>query len=99
MKVDNLIITNEYKDTCIDILQENLVALRSKAKLSQEKLAVLIGVSRQTYYGFETRKNKMSWSIYIALMFYFSNMDATKEMLNDIKIYPIELILNLNNSL
>lgn len=50
MENEKWILTSEYKDTCIAILQENLVALRSKAKLSQEKMAALIGVSRQTYY-------------------------------------------------
>jgi len=63
METEKWILTSEYKDTCIAILQENLVALRSKAKLSQERMANLIGVSRQTYYGVETGKNKMTWTV------------------------------------
>ena len=46
MKAEKWNVTSEYKDTCIVILQENLVALRSKAKLSQERMTNLIGVSR-----------------------------------------------------
>lgn len=99
MENEKWILTSEYKDTCIAILQENLVALRSKAKLSQEKMAALIGVSRQTYYGVETGKNKMTWLMCIALIFYFNKMDATREMLNDMKIYPIELVMGLNDKL
>ena len=68
-----------------------------KAKLSQERMANLIGVSRQTYYGVETGKNKMTWTVCIALIFYFNKMNATREMLNDLKIYPIELIMGLND--
>lgn len=80
-------------------MQDNLLALRSKAKLSQEKMASLIGVSRQTYYGIETGKNTMTWTTCIALIFYFNKMNATREMLNDLKIYPIELIINLNDEM
>lgn len=93
------LITPQYKETSIAILQENLVALRAKAAISQEELANLIGMSRQTYYGIETGKRKMSWATYIALIFFFHNVKATSEMVNDLKIYPIELIMKFNDEI
>ena len=50
--------TNNYRELCIAILQENLVALRSKAKLSQDRMANLVGVSRQTYYGLKQESTR-----------------------------------------
>lgn len=49
-------IDKEYKELCIEIMQENLAPLRAKCGITQEKLAAVIGISRQTYYGFETKK-------------------------------------------
>ncbi len=91
--------TNNYRELCIAILQENLVALRSKAKLSQDRMANLVGVSRQTYYGFETGNNPMSWTVCIALIFYFDKIEATRDMLRDLKVYPEELIVALNEKI
>lgn len=93
------LVTQQYKKTSIAILQENLSALRAKANISQEKLATFIGISRQTYYGIETRQKEMTWTIFIALIFYFYNNDLTKEMLCELKIYPIELVMNINGEL
>lgn len=93
------LVTQQYKKTSIAILQENLSALRAKANISQEKLATFIGISRQTYYGIETQKKEMTWTIFIALIFYFYNNDLTKEMLYELKIYPIELVMNINGEL
>lgn len=93
------LITSQYKETSIAILQENLSALRAKAAITQEELANLIGVSRQTYYGIETGKREMSWTIYIALIFFFHSLNSTKEMIDELKIYPIELIMKFNGEI
>lgn len=47
-------IDKSYKDTCIELLYENLVSLRAKADITQAEIADLIGISRQTYYAIET---------------------------------------------
>ena len=93
------LVTQQYKKTSIALLQEKLSALRANANISQEKLATFIGISRQTYYGIETQKKEMTWTIFIALIFYFYNNDLTKEMLYELKIYPIELVMNINGEL
>lgn len=38
----------------------------------------------------------MTRTVCIALIFNFNKMNATREMLNDLKIYPIELKIGLN---
>ena len=43
------LLTDEEKDNFIAALSPNLTVLRTKAEISQEELANLIGVSRQTY--------------------------------------------------
>lgn len=92
-------ISDAYKEANISLLQDNLAALRAKAAISQEELANLIGVSRQTYYGIETGKKEMSWTIFIALIFFFYMLKATKGMIDELRIFPVELFLKLNESL
>lgn len=41
----------------------------------------------------------MMWLICIALIFYFNKMNVIREMLNDLKIYPIEFVMELNEEL
>ena len=48
------------------------------------------------YYGIETVENKMTWTVWLALIFYFNKRNVIREMLNDLKIYPVELIMELN---
>ena len=43
------LLTDEEKDKFIATLLPNLTVLRSRAEISQEELANLIGVSMQTY--------------------------------------------------
>lgn len=47
------LLTDEEKDRFISALTPNLNVLRTKAEISQEELANLIGVSSQTYSAME----------------------------------------------
>lgn len=89
-------ITKEYKDTCIAILQENLAPLRAKAGINQEELSNIIGCSRQTYYAFETNQRVMPWSNFLLLCFFYHELSSTKDMLDELKIYPVELFSKFN---
>ena len=53
-------ITNNIKQSLIDKLTEELVFLRTKLGLSQDELSNILGISRQTYSTFETKKRKTS---------------------------------------
>lgn len=63
------LLTDEEKDKFIATLTPNLTILRTSAEISQEELANLIGVSRQTYSAIERKVRKMAWSTYLSLDF------------------------------
>ena len=86
------VVNKQYKENCIEIMVENLVALRAKAGITQEELANLIGISRQTYYAIETNKRQMSWSTYLALLMFFDTNINTHVMLRDLNAYPVDLM-------
>lgn len=92
-------LTKGYKDICISLLQDNLAALRAKAGITQEQLAIAVGISRQTYHSIETGKRNMSWTIYLSLVFIFKELLQTCEMIDELKVYPLELFMAMNGEL
>lgn len=92
-------ITEEYKKISIEILMDNLAPLRARIGITQEELAGVIGVSRQTYYSYETRKRDMPWSTYLAVLFFFDSIKETSEMIRELRIYPIDLVMRFNGEL
>ena len=91
-------INKDYKNISIAILQDNLSALRAKAGINQEELANIIGISRQTYYAYETKKQTMNWNTFMATIFFFHKINSTSTMLNELKVYPIDLFDRFNKS-
>ena len=69
--VSKWLLTDAEKDEFIATLTPNLPALRTQAEISQEELANLIGVSRQTYSAMERKVRRMSWSTYLSLVLFF----------------------------
>ncbi|MBR3581564.1 MAG: helix-turn-helix domain-containing protein [Lachnospiraceae bacterium] len=92
---DKFIITNNEKNMYIEALASELVYLRAKADISQEELASAIGVSRQTYIAIERQTKKMSWSSYIAIVFFYSSNYKTKELIRAIS-YPYDILRRFN---
>ena len=92
-------INETYKEASIAILQDNLPALRARIGINQEEIANVIGLSRQTYYTLENKNRRMSWSIYLALIFFFSACTESAEMLKELRIYPIDLVMRFNEQL
>ena len=74
----------------IEKLVKNLPSLRAVAGLSQKDLAEMIGVSRQTIVYIENGKRKMSWTLFLALMFIFTRRRDTKQLIEIMGIYPKE---------
>lgn len=89
-------ISSDYKDNYIEVITENLGPLRAKAGITQEELASLIGVSRQTYYAIETQRRQMSWSTFLSLVMFFDTNADTHSMLRDINAYPKELMIKMS---
>ena len=88
-------IDRSYKDTCIELLTENLASLRAKAGITQAELANLVGISRQTYYAIETGQRVMSWNTYLSLLLFFDTNLDTRSMLRDLNAYPKELMITM----
>ena len=93
------LISDHYKKTSIDILLDNLAPLRARIGITQEEIANIIGISRQTYYALENRSREMSWTTYLAIVFFFDSVEKTSEMLKELRIYPIDLIIRFNDKL
>lgn len=87
------------KEKLIAILTEELPVLRAKLGLSQEELSEIIGISRQTYSGIETKRRPMTWNTFLTLMFVYSQNEKTVDMLKNCGAFPETLrqTLNVNN--
>lgn len=105
--MENEQIKTEFNETereqLIGSLVDELPVLRTKLGVSQTEIADMIGVSRQTYSSIETRKRKMSWSIYLSLILVFDCNSKTHDYIRGRGLFPEEIIINtevthLNNS-
>lgn len=90
------IISEEEKKRCIAALTADLSLLRLKAGISQDELAGLIGVSRQTYGVVERREREMSWNVFLSLIFIFSAIPATGDYIRSSDAYPRKFTENLS---
>lgn len=91
------LLTDAEKDSFIATLTPNLAILRTQADISQEELANLIGVSRQTYSSIERKIRRMSWSTYLSLVLFYEHNQKTHKMIRQLSIFPYELIMRFNN--
>lgn len=88
----------EARNNLMHTMSSNLSILRSKLNLSQEELAGLLGVTRQTVSSFESGQRKMTWSVFLALVLIFFRNEPTKRLLVALNIYTPELNDYLNIS-
>ena len=85
------------KNDYIEKLTTKLAALRAHANISQEDLANILGVSRQTYCAIESRKRALPWSTYLSLIFFYDAVEETSQMVRELGVYPTELIAQFND--
>ena len=83
-------ISKERKDELIQKLTQELKVLRVRADVTQEKLANIIGLSRQTYSQIESGSKVMTWNTYLSLIFFFNSVDETSKLLSVLGVYPKE---------
>lgn len=89
---DFRIATERYQQ-----LADSLCVLRAMAGVSQEQLAVTIGISRQTYMELEGKKRLLTQKTYLLLLLYFDYHEKTHEFLRQFGLFPEELILQINS--
>ncbi len=97
--VSKWLLTDAEKDEFIATLTANLPALRTQAEISQEELANLVGVSRQTYSAIERKIRRMAWSTYLSLVLFFDHNQKTHKMIRMLHIFPKELVIRFNDGL
>ena len=81
-------IANVDKARLIEILTEELPALRAKIGYTQDDLCDAVGISRQTYSSIETKKKTMSWNIFLSLIMFYSTNKKTSPILESIGAFP-----------
>lgn len=86
------------KIALMSAMSNNLSILRSKLNISQEELANMLGVTRQTISSFESGQRKMTWSVFLALVLIFFRNEPTKHLLVALNIYTPALNSYLNIS-
>lgn len=84
-------INNIDRSKLISLMSNNLQILRLKVNISQEDLAEMLGVTRQTISALETGQRKMTWTIYLALVLIFLKNKDTKHLMVALGIYTRQL--------
>lgn len=79
------------KDEFISLMSQNLSVLRTKLNLSQEDLADVLGVTRQTISAIENGQRNMSWTMFLSLVLIFLKNRETKRLIVLLGIYTKEL--------
>ncbi len=97
--VSKWLLTEAEKEAFIATITPNLSVLRTKAGISQEELANLLGISRQTYSAIERNIRQMSWSTYLSLVLFYDHNQKTHKMIRQLSIFPQKLIKRFNDGL
>lgn len=92
-------LSDKEKDAYIAALAPHLAILRTQANISQEEIANLIGVSRQTYSSAERKIRPMSWNTYLSLILFYDHNQKTHLLMRQLGIFPDELIAIFNEGI
>lgn len=87
------------KEELIDKFIYELPILRARIDMTQDEISEIAGLSRQTYSALETRKRKMTWSNFMALLFVFYFNPVTRDEIEKVGVFPDSLkrILETNH--
>lgn len=83
--------SNVNRDELVKMMAQNLSVLRAKLNLSQEDLADVLGITRQTISAIENGQRNMSWAVFLSLVLIFLKNRETKRLMVLLGIYTKEL--------
>jgi DNA-binding XRE family transcriptional regulator len=90
---------NDDKERYCSVLCKFLPELRAKIKITQEDFARLLGISRQTYSNIERDYKKISWPLFLSMVFFFDKKYETHNLIRDCGAYPITYINQFNDGI
>lgn len=85
-------ISDEERTKLINQLVNELPVLRTKLGISQDEMASMLGITRQTYSTIETRRRKMSWAVFLSLILIFDNSEQTHEYIRQSGLFPNKIL-------
>lgn len=85
-------ISDAEREELIANLIDELPVLRLKIGLSQDDLSKMLGISRQTFSSIETKKRKMSWSLFLSLILIFYHNEVTRDYIYNAGLIPTKLM-------
>jgi len=85
---------NDIMD-CVTLICTNLPILREMLKLTQNDVSVFVGTSRQQILKFEHEDAKLTRSILIALITYFSLRPKTAQYLSTQGLYKNKFVQDI----
>lgn len=75
---------------------EELPVLRAKIGISQDELAVYVGISRQTLSSIEVGKRDITWHVFLSMVLFFTLQQKTNAYLKQIPEFTDTLRICLN---
>lgn len=84
-------MTKEEKKILCQNLGEKLPTFRTALNISQDDLASIVSISRQTLSAIENQQRVMTWTTFLALVLVFFRNEQTKNMLVSLSVYTPEL--------
>ncbi len=83
---------------CIELMCDTLPQLRNALNLTQEDFSRVIGVSRQSVINMEHKEKKLTRSILISMVSFFSLRNETAKILYEHGLYSNAFVKNIGFS-
>jgi len=84
-------ISKEIKKELCMVLASNLSTIRAKVSISQEELALRLGITRQTITAIENKRRVMQWTTFVTLVLFFIRNDEVKTIMEVMGIYTTDV--------
>ena len=97
-KTKEIEVTENDRQALISRLVDELPVLRTKLGTSQDEIANIVGISRQTYSSIETKRRKMSWGIFLSLILVFDSNESTHDFLRKAGLFPQMILKDIEVS-